>query len=157
MSLRRALVATLAVSLAASARASGGGGGPPPGAQSGEIQKAENLIQQKKWDEAIQILTKAGEQDRSNADIENWLGYAERNRGNLDAAFAHYDRALQLNPRHRGAHEYVGEAYLLAGKPDKAKEHLAALAKLCHSKCEEYEDLHEDVERYEKTHQSAAR
>ena len=157
MSLRRAIVAMLAVSLAVSARASGGGGGPPPGAQSAEIQKAEKLIQQKKWDEAIQVLTKAGEQDRTNADVENWLGYAERNRGNLDAAFAHYGRALELDPRHRGAHEYVGEAYLMAGKPDKAKEHLTALAKLCHSKCEEYEDLKEDIEKYEASHKSATR
>jgi len=155
MTLRRALVATLALSLAATARASSGGG-QPPAAQSTDLQKAEKLVKDKKWDEAIQVLTKAGEQDRSNADIENLLGYAERNRGNLDAAFEHYDRALQLNPGHRGAHEYVGEAYLMAGKPDKAKEQLAFLARLCHSRCEEFKDLKEGIEKYEETHKSAS-
>jgi len=29
----------------------------------------------------------------------------------MKQAFEHYERALKLNPRHRGAHEYVGEAY----------------------------------------------
>src|SRR3972149_10628655 len=30
----------------------------------------------------------------------------------MDLAFKYYERALAINPRHRGAHEYVGEAYL---------------------------------------------
>lgn len=33
--------------------------------------------------------------------------------GQLDLAFKHYQRALQLDPRHLGAHEYIGEAYLM--------------------------------------------
>jgi tetratricopeptide (TPR) repeat protein len=48
-----------------------------------------------------------------NADIENYLGYAHRNLKQFDAAFKHYKQALVLNPRHRGAHEYIGEAYLM--------------------------------------------
>ena len=36
-------------------------------------------------------------------------------------AYEHYNTALKLNPNHKGAHEYIGEAYLLDGKPAKAK------------------------------------
>ena len=48
-----------------------------------------------------------------NADLQNDLGYAYRNVGQFEPAFRHYKRALVLDPRHRGAHEYIGEAYLL--------------------------------------------
>ncbi len=154
MSTRRVLFLALLCSLAGSARAAGGGG-PPAGASAAEISKAEQLIEAKKWDEAIAVLKGAEARDTKNADIYNWLGYAERNRGNTDAAFAYYDKALALNPRHRGAHEYVGEAYLMVGKPDKAREHLAALEKLCSKKCEEYEDLAKDIAEYEEAHKSA--
>jgi tetratricopeptide (TPR) repeat protein len=85
-----------------------------------------------------------------NADIQNYLGYAYRHAGQFDLAFKHYERALQLNPRHRGAHEYVGEAYLLVNKLAKAEEHLAALQKICLIPCEEYEDLKKTIAEYRK-------
>jgi tetratricopeptide (TPR) repeat protein len=159
---QRILIVMLLTSLAGgNARASGGGGGgggaPPNEAKSAEISRAERLIEAKKWDEAIVVLQKAAEKDGKNADVYNWLGYAERNRGNTDAAFGYYDRALRLDPNHRGAHEYVGEAYLIVGKPEKAKEHLATLRKLCGTSCEEYEDLKKDIDEYEEAHNSAAK
>ena len=49
--------------------------------------------------------------------------------------------ALGIDPSHRGAHEYIGEAYIAAGKPEKAKEHLAKLEEICGKDCEEYGDL----------------
>jgi tetratricopeptide (TPR) repeat protein len=162
MTLQRFMVLTLAAALAGPAWAAGGGGGggsgsAPAGQKSSEVVKAEKLIKEKKWDEAVQVLTKAAERDGSNADIYNWLGYSERNRGNTDAAFAHYARALQLDPKHRGAHEYVGEAYLQVGNVEKAKEHLATLGKLCRSRCEEYKDLKEEIQEYEEKQASAGK
>lgn len=50
--------------------------------------------------------------------------------------------ALKLNPNHKGAHEYIGEAYLMDNQPDEAQKHLVQLEKICGNKsCEEYEDL----------------
>lgn len=69
------------------------------------------------WDVAIRLLSSAGLRDTRNADIQNYLGYA-------------YQRALQLNPRHRGAHEYIGEAYLIANDLANAEKHLTALEKM---------------------------
>ncbi len=66
----------------------------------------------------------------------------------LELAFKHYQRALQLDPRHRGAHEYMGEAYLIVNNLAKAQEHLAALQRICLIPCEEYEDLKKAVADY---------
>jgi len=154
MSSLRLITFAILATLAGTAGASGGGGGPPPGAKSEDVSKAERLIKSKKWDEAVKVLQRAVERDDTNADAYNWLGYAERNRGNTDAAFAAYDKALQLDPDHRGAHEYVGEAYLLVNNLEKAREHLAALRSLCGKKCEEYEDLEKAIAAYQAKHAS---
>ena len=54
----------------------------------------------------------------------------------------------QLEPNHRGAHEYVGIAHLKVKNLDKAKEHLARLETICGKTCEEYEDLAKAVAAY---------
>jgi Flp pilus assembly protein TadD len=100
------------------------------------------------WATAITLLNSAALRDTRNADIQNYLGYAYRNAGQLDLAFRHYQRALQLNPRHRGAHEYIGEAYLMVHDLAKAEEHLAALQKICLIPCEEYADLQKKIAEY---------
>jgi tetratricopeptide (TPR) repeat protein len=64
-----------------------------------------------------------------------------------DESFAAYRQALTLDPKHRGAHEYIGIAYVQSGQLAKAREHLAILDKLCSASCEEYRDLKEAVER----------
>jgi tetratricopeptide (TPR) repeat protein len=59
----------------------------------------------------------------------------------LDAAFQYYRQALALNPRHRGAHRHLGEAYLAIGNLAGAEQHLAALERICLIPCEEYDAL----------------
>jgi tetratricopeptide (TPR) repeat protein len=114
------------------------------------MEKAQQAIKDKNWDQAVVLLNKALSRDDKNAEIYNLLGYSERNRGNLEAAFKHYDRALAINPKHRGAHEYVGEAYLMTGNLAKAEEQLAVLDKLCVLSCEEYRDLKTAIVAYKK-------
>ncbi|MFL6647846.1 MAG: tetratricopeptide repeat protein [Sulfurifustaceae bacterium] len=113
-----------------------------------DYAKGVEAVKAEKWDEAVSALSRALSRDEKNADIHNYLGYAERHRGNFDAAFKHYERALALNPKHRGAHEYMGEAYLLTGNLTKAEEHLTALDKLCMFSCPEYRELKEKVAEY---------
>ncbi|HEY6355659.1 MAG TPA: tetratricopeptide repeat protein [Burkholderiaceae bacterium] len=102
-----------------------------------------------RWNICGAQLSSAALRDTRNADIQNYLGYAYRNAGQMDKAFAHYERALKLNPRHRGAHEYVGEAYLMVGKPAQAQEHLKALQAICLLPCEELDDLKAKIDRYQ--------
>jgi tetratricopeptide (TPR) repeat protein len=93
------------------------------------------------WYGAIAALTPVALRDARNADIQNYLGYAYRRLGRLGSALKHYQQALALNPRHRGAHEHLGEAYLVLGDFARAEEHLAALERICLIPCEEYDEL----------------
>jgi len=102
------------------------------------------------WNEAIRALTSAGLRDARNADIQNYLGYAYRRLWQLDPAMRHYQQALMLNPRHRSAHEHLGEAYLVQGDLTKAKEHLTALERICLIPCDEYDDLRRAIAKYNK-------
>ena len=102
-------------------------------------------IEAKDWTRAIGLLNSAALRDTRNPDIQNLLGYAYRNSGDLPLAFKHYSRALQLNPRHRGAHEYLGEAYLMVGNRAKAEEHLDALRRICLTGCAELAELERRV------------
>lgn len=113
-----------------------------------DYTKAEAAIKAERWNEAVELLNRVAGRDDKSADVYNYLGYAERHRGNLGAAFKHYERALALDPKHRGAHEYAGEAYLLAGDVAKAETHLAALDKLCFLPCAEYRELKEKIAEY---------
>jgi Flp pilus assembly protein TadD len=107
-----------------------------------------HAIDTKDWQTAITRLSSAALRDTRNANIQNFLGFAYRHTGQLPLAFKHYQRALELDPRHRGAHEYVGEAYLLVDDLAKAEEHLRALQKICLIPCEEYEDLAKAIANY---------
>jgi tetratricopeptide (TPR) repeat protein len=61
------------------------------------------------------------------AEAWNMVGYCARNVGDLKRAFDAYDRSLAIDPDLAEAHEYVGEAYLMTGNVEKAKEQLAWL------------------------------
>jgi tetratricopeptide (TPR) repeat protein len=100
------------------------------------------------WNSAILALTSAGLRDARNADIQNYLGYAYRRLRQLDLAMQHYLQALTLNPRHRSAHEHLGEAYLARGDLPRAEEHLARLEQICLIPCEEYDDLKRAIAQY---------
>ena len=107
-------------------------------------------IEAKDWSTAIRLLSSAALRDTRNAEIQNYLGYAYRNSGELSSAFKHYARALQINPRHRGAHEYLGEAYLMINNVAKADEHLAALKSICLLPCDEVGILQGKIADYRK-------
>jgi len=113
-----------------------------------ELARGKSLIEQKQYPAAIDELLRAERKDAQNANVQNWLGYAYRKSGQLDPAFKHYRRALDLDPRHRGAHEYIGEAYLMAKQPEKAREHLSRLKAICGEGCEEYRDLAKSIAQY---------
>ena len=98
---------------------------------------------------AIRYLLKAVETDPENADVYNLLGYSHRNLEMNDKAFVYYEKALSLDPRHKGAHEYIEELYLKLKQPEKAKEHLAKLDSICFFGCEEFDELKEAIQDYE--------
>ena len=100
------------------------------------------------WNGAIALLKSAALRDPRNADIQNYVGYSYRRLRELAPAFAHFRQALTLNPRHRAAHQHMGEAYLTIGNLAAAEEHLAALERICLIPCDEYGDLQRVITKY---------
>jgi Tfp pilus assembly protein PilF len=117
---------------------------PAPAAKVDRMAKARQAIQAKDWNLALRELQAQLRETPQDADVHNLLGYSYRKRANPDVpkAFEHYQAALKINPNHRGAHEYIGQAYLLENKPAEAELHLVKLEQICGSRaCEEYQDL----------------
>ena len=120
-------------------------------AKTDRMTTARDAIKRKEWKKSIDELALAVREQPANADAHNLLAYSYRKQASPDlaSAFEHYNIALQLNPSHRGAHEYIGEAYLMDKKPVKAEEHLAQLKTICgNTTCEEYEDLAKSIATY---------
>ncbi len=103
------------------------------------------------WPAAAAVMKEALSAKADNADYHNLYAYALRKSGtkDMDQVFMHYNEALRLDPKHRGAHEYLGEAYLVVGNVAKAKDELATLDKLCFFGCSEYNDLKAAISQYE--------
>ena len=130
MKTRSRFLATALLTCCAVAYAAGGGGAggaDASGASSADpvIASAKAAIAKKDWVAAQAGLKQALAANPRNADYHNLYAYSMRKGGNADMAlvFQHYDEALRLDPKHRGAHEYSGEAYLMTGNLAKAKEH----------------------------------
>ncbi|HKW93125.1 MAG TPA: tetratricopeptide repeat protein [Methylomirabilota bacterium] len=136
--------------------ADGGGGGPertlaPSKPEDPQYTAAVKAIKANEFARAIPLLEGVVSRDAKNADAYNWLAYATRKNGNPVGAIPLYEKALAIDPKHRGAHEYIGEAYLMLDDLAKAKEHLRTLDSLCLLSCSEYRDLKRAVEAYEKS------
>ena len=109
---------------------------------------ARQLVAEGRYAEAIPLLEQVVAKDAKNADALNDLGYSNRQLGNNDAALTHYQAALALEPRHRGANEYLGELYLTLGDVAKAEERLEVLDGACFFGCEEYTELKNAIAAY---------
>jgi len=121
---------------------------PDAAARDPDYAAGKQAMEKKDWPEAARRFARAAAGDPNNPDLQNYLGYSYRNLKQFDLAFKHYQRAIVLDPRHRGAHEYIGETYLLTGDVASAEKHLAALREICLLSCEELEDLEKAIARH---------
>ena len=115
------------------------------------LERARDAIAQKDWISAQSILRGAVATDPGNADYHNLYAYSVRKGPNPDMSlvFKEYNAALSIDPKHKGAHEYLGEAYLMVGNVEKAREHLAQLDKICFFGCGEFTELKTAISDYE--------
>lgn len=110
-----------------------------------DLKQAITLIEDQKYDEAIPIMLSIYNGDiGADSDTLNYLGFAHRKLGHNKDALRYYEEALELEPEHLGANEYLGELFIQTGELDKAATQLEILAKLCGS-CEESEMLAEAI------------
>jgi len=70
----------------------------PQAAADPDYAAGRRAIEARNWNAAIKSFSSAALRAPDNADIQNYLGYAHRKAGQLDSAFRHYKRALELNP-----------------------------------------------------------
>ncbi len=80
-----------------------------------------------------------------HADVYNLMGFSLRKIGDYGRAYTFYRKALDFDPAHKGALEYLGELYVETGQIEKARENVVLLKKLCPSGCEELEDLEQAI------------
>ena len=119
-----------------------------------QLEQARAAIDRQDWTGAQAILRQAVAREPGSADLHNLYAYAMRKgpQPALDLVFRHYNEALRIDPQHRGAHEYIGEAYLMTGNLAKAKEHLAQLDRLCKAGCQEQAALRREISLFERQH-----
>jgi tetratricopeptide (TPR) repeat protein len=110
---------------------------------------AQALIDVEDYQGAIDILTPLAEAEPTNPDVFNLLGYSNRKLQNYDEALEYYLTALELDPMHLGANEYLGELYLETDQPDLAQERVDVLTEACPSGCEELEELEAALASYQ--------
>jgi predicted Zn-dependent protease len=112
----------------------------PDNAANPDFTAVKSLVDSGAYDQALPKLQALDEQSPNNPDVLNLMGFTYRKTGHTVEALDYYGRALNLEPKHLGANEYLGELYLELKQPGKAKERLAVLKAAC-GDCEEYQDL----------------
>jgi tetratricopeptide (TPR) repeat protein len=104
------------------------------------------LAKAERYQEALEILDMLDNSDTPRA--WNYRGYATRKLGRTEEGVGYYLKSVALDPNYAQVREYLGEAYVIQGKLDLAKDQLQTIQKLCGStECEEYEDLSEAIDK----------
>src|SRR5271163_383668 len=98
------------------------------------------LAKADRYQEAIDVLDLL--QNSNTPRALNYRGYATRKLGRTEEGIGYYLQSVALDPNYPQVREYLGEAYVIEGKYDLAKDQLSTIEKLCGStECEYYEDL----------------
>jgi len=128
-----------------------GGAAATPERKDPVMEKVAAATSRQDWAGAQGVLKEALSADPNNANYHNLYAYSIRKGANPDMnlVFKHYNEALRLDPKNKGAHEYIGEAYLMVGNVGKAKEHLSALDQICFFGCDEYGLLKKAIGEFE--------
>jgi tetratricopeptide (TPR) repeat protein len=92
-----------------------------------DLKAGKEKDAKKKFEKALKIFDQVTKLDPTHYESWNMVGFTARKTGDLKRAFPAYEKAIALNPEYEEAHEYLGEAYIMAGNMAKAKEQLAWL------------------------------
>jgi tetratricopeptide (TPR) repeat protein len=111
-----------------------------------DLASVRAKIKAKDYKAAIAELTPMLE-SHQHADVYNLMGFSLRKTGDYKQAYTFYRKALEFDPEHKGALEYLGELYVETGQVDKARENVVLLKKLCPAGCEELADLEHAITR----------
>jgi Flp pilus assembly protein TadD len=102
-------------------------------------EQGKLLATEGEYDWALEVLALITKQD--DAKVQNYIGYSHRKAGRLETGIEAYKKALTLDANFVQAREYLGEAYILAGKKDLAMAELAEIKSRCGADCAEFKEL----------------
>jgi len=109
--------------------------------------QARAFVEDKNYAEALELLQRIKNQNQPK--VLNYIGFSTRKLGDVDKGITFYKKALALDPNYNIAREYLGEGYLQKGDLKSAKQQLAEISKRCGTSCEAYEDLAEEIAKYQ--------
>lgn len=101
------------------------------------------LAKEGRYDEALAMLDTLKNPD--TAEALNYRGYATRKLGRTDEGISYYLKSVAMDPHYAKVREYLGEAYVIKGRIDLAKDQLGVIKAICGTGCEEYRDLSEAI------------
>lgn len=104
------------------------------------------LAKSGQYEKALEYLRRA---DLDDARVRTYIGFATRHLGDVDGAFRHYKKALEIDPAFSVARAYMGEAHLVKGELDDARAQLSHIEGECGLTCGPYVDLQRHIARYE--------
>ena len=114
------------------------------------LEKVSAATKREDWAGAAGVLRDALAADPNNPNYHNLYAYSVRKgaKPDMNLVFKHYNEALRIDPKHRGALSYSGELYLMKGDMASAEKRLGALDKACFLPCEEYSTLKKAVQQF---------
>jgi len=118
------------------------------GDKSDDFTAGETAAMDGDFEAAVDYFSKVVNTDPTNADGYNLLGFSYRKLGNVELAFENYRAALEIEPNHQGANEYIGELYLQLGDLANAEKHLKVLDEACFFGCQAYTDLKTAIKKF---------
>ncbi|KQV68297.1 tetratricopeptide repeat protein [Rhizobium sp. Root1220] len=104
---------------------------------------AYSLAKAGRYEEALAMLDTL--KDQNTAEALNYRGYATRKLGRTDEGISYYLKSVQLDPQYAKVREYLGEAYVVKGRIDLARDQLNTIKTICGTHCEEYQDLNQAI------------
>jgi cytochrome c-type biogenesis protein CcmH/NrfG len=125
-----------------------------PEKKGSQMEQGRAAIARQDWAGAQALLREAVARNPQDADAHNLYAFSMRKGASpqMDLVFRHYNEALRIDPQHRAAREYLGEAYLMTGNVAKAKDLLAELDRLCKAGCAEQAELKRSISTFERQH-----
>ncbi|HEX7725096.1 MAG TPA: tetratricopeptide repeat protein [Rhizomicrobium sp.] len=124
------------------------GGGNAGSGHFGDYATALRLMHSGQYEDALPYLNSALSDRPRSANLLDKLGYAQRMAGDLPDALANLQKALVIDPDHRGAHQHLGELYLAMHEPTSADAQMAELNRLCPDGCDEKDALTKAISEY---------
>ena len=113
------------------------------------LDPIQKMVDAGQYADASEQLETMLNEDPDDADVLSLLGYSHRKQQRYGEALGYYQRALDIDPEHKAANEYLGQLYLETDQLEKAQERLAVLDDACWLPCQEYNTLKQAIETYQ--------